>query len=200
MSILINILTRTYKRPTKFKICRKSIDSQTYKNINHIIGSECKCEYLNENEYIKLSEKKVGPKPSVGKQPAPWNLHLNEMGTYVKEGWVMYIDDDDMFIDENSLQTIIEHIENENQLILWRVNINGKIIPNDTNFGKIVAGNISSLGFMFHSKYLPVDWGSWTFGDYRAVNYLANDLKLEQKWINKQLTKTQKGFSYGKPE
>jgi hypothetical protein len=50
---------------------------------------------------------------------------------------------------------------------------------------------------MFHSKYLPIDWVSWNFGDYRAIKQLENK-KLKQKWINQVLTKTQGVPNLGK--
>jgi len=46
---------------------------------------------------------------------------------------------------------------------------------------------------MFHSKYLPVDWGSWSFGDFRVGRQLLAK-GLKPKWIDLILTETQ-----GKP-
>jgi hypothetical protein len=194
--ILVNILTRTHERPAFFKVCRESILNQTYKKINHIVGTDTDCDYYN---CIRLTPKEVQyPKPDIGTYPAPWNLHLNELGTCVKEGWVMYLDDDDKFVHQNSLKFIVNQIEHEDQIIFWRVNINnGWIVPSDANFGKVVPGNISGIGFMFHSKHLPVDWGSWSYGDYRVISKLVK--KLEQRWINLVLTQTQGMANNGRP-
>ena len=192
--VLVNILTRTHNRPKHFNVCRESVLGQTHKNINHIVGSDCECDYYDT---IKLSPKQILPRPdNLASYPAPWNLHLNELGTYVNKGWLMYLDDDDKFIDENSLKVIVSSIENEDQIILWRVNINnGMIVPNDEGFGKVIAGNISGIGFMFHSKHLPVDWGSWNFGDYRVISSLVK--KISMKWINLVLTQTQGKPNFG---
>jgi hypothetical protein len=76
------------------------------------------------------------------------------------------------------------------------VDINGMIVPNTEGFGQIIPGNISGIGFMFHSKHLPVDWGSWNFGDYRVITQLVNK-KLQQKWINLVLTQTQGSPNFG---
>ena len=191
---LINIITRTHNRPKHYKVCKESIQSQTYKNINHIVGSDVDCNYC---DYIKLELQEVQPKPDyLASYPAPWNLHLNTLNTYIKDGWVMYLDDDDKFVNSDALDIIVNNIENEDQLILWRVDINGMIVPNSQGFGKIEAGNISGIGFMFHSKHLPVDWGSWNFGDYRVITQLAAK-KLQQKWINLVLTQTQGSPNFG---
>lgn len=193
-NILINIITRTHNRPKHFKICRDSIISQTYRNVNHIVGSDIDCDYYNN--YIKLKLHDIQFKPDyLGTYPAPWNLHLNELNKEVKEGWIMYLDDDDKFVNSESLKTIVNNIDNENQLILWKVSINGNTVPNYINYGRIVPGDISGIGFIFHSSHLPVNWGSWNFGDYRVISKLGE--KLNIKWINETLTQTQGRPNFG---
>lgn len=193
--ILVNIITRTHDRPNYFKLCKESILNQTYKNINHIVGSDIECNYCDN--YIQLHLQEVQPKPDyLASYPAPWNLHLNMLNSYVKNGWIMYLDDDDKFVNTDALSIIINNIENEDQIILWRVDINGMIVPNNEGFGKIIPGNISGIGFMFHSKHLPVDWGSWNFGDYRVISQLISK-NLQQKWINLVLTQTQGKPNFG---
>lgn len=189
--ILINILTRTHNRPNRFEICRNSVTEQTYKNINHIVGS-VDCDYYPA--YVKLKEQtETGQKPSgYGCSPAPYNLHLNELAKGVKSGWVMYLDDDDKLTSDSSIQTIVDSIDNDNQLLLWRVSINGFVVPDGDYWGKIEVGHISGIGFAFHSKHLPVDWGGWTCGDFKVIKELSK--KLEIKLIDKVLTQTQ-----GKP-
>jgi len=201
--ILVNILTRTHNRPKHFKVCRESILNQTYKKINHIVGSDVDCDYydkairltINDVQYPQLM-------PEYNTYPAPWNLHLNELAKYVKDGWVMYLDDDDKFVHKNALKIIVNNIDSENELIVWRVKINineqGWIVPSDSAFSKkIEAGNVSGIGFMFHSKYLPVDWGSWSYGDYRVYMQLLNK-GLKLKWIDLVLTETQDKPKNGK--
>jgi glycosyltransferase involved in cell wall biosynthesis len=186
--VLVNIITRTHNRPKYFQVCRESILNQTHKKINHIVGSDTVCDY---HDCIKLELLPVRyPVAEYGSYPAPWNLHLNELQKYAKEGWVMFLDDDDKFVYNDSISTILNYVKSEDEIIFWRVDINGWIVPDDNGFGKIIAGNISGIGFMFHTKYLPVDWGSWNFGDYRVMTQLV-EKKLQQKWINLVLTQTQ---------
>jgi len=192
---LVNILTRTHDRPKHFKVCQDSILTQTYKNVNHIVGSDIKCDYFSDYIKLDLQEYSTTIPDGPASYPAPWNLHLNELQKYVKGGWIMYLDDDDKFINPDSLKIIVDNIENENQILLWRVDINGQIVPSNDGFGRIIAGNISGIGFMFHSKHLPVDWGSWNFGDYRVISSLTK--RLQQKWIDLVLTQTQGSPNYG---
>jgi hypothetical protein len=197
--VLVNVLTRTHDREKYFKVCRESILNQTYKNINHIVGSDVECPYYSNA--IKLSPKEVlYPKPEIGTYPAPWNLHLNELNSHVKDGWVMYLDDDDMFTHQNAVRFIVDNIENDDQILFWRVNINnGWIVPGDDVFGKkIMPGNISGIGMMFHSKHLPVDWGSWSYGDFRVITQLLVK-KLKPRWVDLVLTQTQGRPNNGRP-
>jgi len=185
---VINILTRTFKRPNSFKVCRDSILSQTYikgegkfndrsMKINHIVGSEVECPYYPDA--IRLTKKE-------GKF-LPWNLHLNDLGKYVKTGWVMYLDDDDKFMSPTSLQEIVDEIDNENQLLIWKVQINTWTAPNDKHFGKVIKkGQVSGIGILFHSKHLPVPWKAMPASDFNVIDYLSK--KLEVKWVNKILT------------
>jgi hypothetical protein len=193
--ILVNVLTRTHNRPENFKICRESIIRQTYKNINHIVGTDTECSYYDA---IKVSPQVVQQPqlmPEYRTYPAPWNLYLNELGKLVKDGWIIHLDDDDMFSNQNAIKIIVNNVDNNDQILLWRVNINlnnnSWIVPSNEAFGRrIEAGNFSGIGMMFHSKHLPVDWGSWSYGDFRVASQLLAK-KLKPKWIDLILTQTQ---------
>jgi len=190
---VINVLTRTYRRPKSFAICRESVMSQTYikgddkfndrsMKINHIVGCEEECPYYPDA--IRLSKKE-------GKF-LPWNLHLNDLGEHVKTGWVMYLDDDDMFSKDTSVEEIVQEIDHEDQLLIWKVQINTWTAPNDKHFGKVIKkGQVSGIGMLFHSKHLPVPWEARPAGDFHVIEYLSK--KLEVKWVNNILTKVQGG-------
>jgi len=185
---VINVLTRTFKRPASFAKCRASVLAQTYiqgegkfndrsMKINHIVGSDVDCPYYPQA--VKLSKKE-------GKF-LPWNLHLNDLGKLVKTGWVMYLDDDDKFMSPTSVQEIVDEIDNDNQLLIWKVQINAWTAPNDKHFGKVIKqGQVSGIGILFHSKHLPVPWQAKPAGDFTVIEYLSK--KLEVKWVNKILT------------
>jgi hypothetical protein len=183
----LNVITRTFKRPRSFAVCRDSIMRQTYPKINHIVGSEVDCCYF---PCEKLSVKEGGE--------LPWNLHLNDLGEKVDDGWVMYLDDDDMFSFTGSAEEIMSEIEHEDQILLWKVGTRRGAVPSDEYFGKdIVKGQISGIGVAFHSKHLPVPWDTVRGGDYKVIKYLSE--RLEVKWIDKVLTKTQRKNNKGCP-
>jgi len=192
---VINILTRTFKRPQSFAKCRESILNQTYTKsegkfgdrslkINHIVGSEIDCTY---HKAVKLSKKE-------GKF-LPWNLHLNDLGKLVKTGWVMYLDDDDMLMTPTSVAEMVSEIDNEDQLLIWKVRISTWTAPNEKHFGKVIKkGQVSGIGILFHSKHLPVPWLAQPAGDFHVIDYLSKKLKV--KWVNKVLTGTQGGLNH----
>lgn len=193
---MINIITRTHNRPNEFKVLKDSIDRQTYKDINWIVGSDTECSY--HDNVIKLSHSLKQPIfiPH-GYYFAPYNQYLNDLALYVKEGYVMYIDDDDMFTYANSLN-IIDGNADEDTMLIWKVKITPAFIVPSYSFGRTVtACDFSGIGFCFHSKHLPIDWGYLSMGDYRVGKQLElRGLKL--KWLDAILTKTQKGAHNGK--
>lgn len=197
MGELINILTRTH-RPAYFKALQQSIMSQTYKDINWVVGSDLdRCDYYPEA--IKLFKPQLilnNIQPPLA--PAPYNHYLDIMQETVKEGYVMYLDDDDFFTSTASLEAIADNVR-EDSLLIWKVRIKGEwIVPTYHSFGKrIQAGDISGIGYCFHSKYLPVEWGYTTYGDYRVAKQLESK-GLKIKWLDMVLTRTQAGAHGGK--
>jgi hypothetical protein len=176
-----------------FKVCYQSVMKQSYPNFAFIVGSDVPCEYYRFARPLKLETRPDNLVVPQGHYYAPHNLLLNDLANSCTQEWCLAIDDDDAFVDENSLQTIVDNIDHEDQLLIWKV----QILPNwsvpSHSFGKaITACDFSGIGFMYHSKHNPVDWGRFSMGDYRVGKQLEAK-GLELKWIDKVLTKTQKG-------
>lgn len=188
---IVNILVRTSKRPKYFDTCIKSIEKQSYKNINVFISDDGYAKYTIPHKVypIKVERQKVDiiSKKDYG-IPFPANLYFNEMHKYIKSGLVMYLDDDDEFSNGNALNNIVDEYKKGNDLILWRPEIGRQYVPH-FNFGKEpVAKDISGIGVAFDSKYL-MDWEPYKLGDYRLIKELY---KIKNKiWIDKRFTKTQ---------
>ena len=148
---VINIITRM-SRKEGFSHCRKTIDNQTYKLINHIVTVETKenedfvksitdekntsiCKvtplsYVNNlhksfwyNQYTKVDEiNKWQYKLWDGVEETsliaryngvrfkvnhfPFNLYLVKAERFVKDGWVIYLDDDDFLYNDKSIEEI----------------------------------------------------------------------------------------------
>lgn len=201
---LINILTRTSNRPNYFKECFNSVKTQTYKNINHIISidNDETEEYVKQytDNYIRLNNP-IDDNPTVvnGRRYAPYNLYLNELRKQVKEGWIMYLDDDDSFENNTSLEKIVSNIKNEDQLIIWRVLFPNRVIPDQIYFDRkqIVLNHFSGIGFIYHSKYdIYSEWEMYSGGDYFFIKQLEKIIP-EKIWIDSIYTKLQRTKSMG---
>mgnify|MGYP000862528499 FL=1 len=185
----LNLLTRTHNRETYFKACRASVESQTYKDINWIVGSDTDCPYYPQA--IKLFKDYRQPLliPQ-GHYHAPYNRYLEVMAEYCQEGIVSYLDDDDMYVNEKSAQRIVNAFQDENDLLIWKVQILPNWIVPSHSFGKyIAAGDISGIGYAFHTKHLPVEWGVLSYGDFRVAKQLI-EKGLKPRWIDMVLTRT----------
>lgn len=193
----VNILTRTHDRPMEFAKCLESINMQNYENINHIVGSDVPCNYCEDVLPLTFPPHQFIPVPN-GYYYAPWNLHLNTLQQEVEDGWIMYLDDDDMFVHSGCVTEIMKHITSDDDLIIWKVQIYPNFIVPSHSFGKqVTAGDVSGIGFMYNAKHLPIDWGCISYGDYRAIQQLINK-GLNPVWIDQILTMTQNGARNGK--
>ena len=183
---LINILTRTSNRPNGFSVTHRSIKNQTYKNIKHIVSydNENDLSYLNgynDIEMVKINKLELINKdnsisPNTGKY-SPHNLYFNEMIKYVNDGWVIYLDDDDKFIDETVINKIVNAINDsdDDTLIVWQFKLgNNLIFPKEISKDiPPVIGGIGGCAIAFNYKYKnDTVWDSWKCSDYRVINKL----------------------------
>lgn len=193
--ITINVLTRTSNRPKAFENCRKSVSEQNYSIINHFVTYE----NLNDLNYfqediikkILVEGKEILEKHNLnGYKHAPYNLHCNVMLNEIKNGWIIFLDDDDNFIHNNVVQELVNEIKknNEDTLFIWQMRYpNGKILPKKEHFknSNIEINNIGSPCFMFHSKYKEfAKWDEYKASDYRVVKRLSENIP-HQKWLKR---------------
>ncbi len=187
---LLNILTRTSNRPNGFKRNVQSIVNQTYKNVNHIVctDDEQSISYIKENgitDYVFIDSKELkllleGHQPPgqhdqhVMERYAPHNLYFNKIHKLINAGWIIYLDDDDMLFDENSLMNVASFINHhdEDTLIIWRMSLLGGIIPNKLGLPP-QYGQIGSPCFTFHKKHIEhATWDCWKGDDFKVVSHL----------------------------
>lgn len=197
--ICINILTRTSNRPLGFKKCHTSITSQSYKNIKHIVSYDCPEDlgYLNHyNIEIVKVEKSMAPKETpIGLRDFKYyNLYCNDLLNKVSDGWIMFLDDDDMLSNSSVIKKIVRHIKkaDEDTLFIWQSQFpNGHVIPSHKTFKeeKIKLQHIDTACFIFHSKYKHLaKWDCWWAADYRFIKQLSQVIP-NQKWIQKAFTR-----------
>ena len=201
---LINILVRTSGRPNYFNDCVKSIYNQTYKNWNLIIGVDNKSTLtysqsaLGRDVIYDYSKLVIPPTPNSDEYGIkfPYNLYLNDLQNEVKDGYVIYLDDDDKLSDEHSLLKLINVIKTNDDFVIWRVKFPNRLVPSDKNFGgPPVMKDISGIGFSFHIKNKEI-WEPYKRGDYRVAKKLYD--KIPNKiFLNEIITTLQREIEDG---
>ena len=192
-----NIIVRTSKRQNAFSMCMKSIEIQDYPNINVIVttdereGVEYTRKYPARHLHFDRSTFKQMDRIDKEEYGLPFiqNEYL-DIAQRLCEGYIMFLDDDDMFTCSNAISTVISNAKDDS-LIVWRTDMNdGRIIPNG-NFGKqIKLYDITGIGICYHSKHVDkTDWSQWKRADYRTAKKLSESLNVV--WIDAILTKLQ---------
>lgn len=208
--ITFNILVRTSGRPNYFKNCLNSIRSQIYKNYRIIVSvdDDETYNYVSKHniQHIVRNVRKDIPNPrpvmfdeTIGRrrQLAPYNLYFSKMKAHCDPaGYVIFLDDDDMFMDSKSLYNIYKEIRTENDLIFWKVQFPNRLVPSDDVWGqRPQCCNMASCGFSFHFRNW-IDWDGWTMGDYKLASTLYERVK-SKVYINRVLTTLQRKEANG---
>jgi len=118
----------------------------------------------------------------------PVNLYLNQLMATVHEGWVMILDDDDMFVSQDAIKKITSVCKSEETAVFWRVKIGDRIVPK--KFGRPKIKDFSMIGMCFHSKYIPLlQFDEFKQTDYRVADRIFSILDVV--YIDEVLTGTQ---------
>ncbi len=190
---VIHVLTRTSGRPNAFSYCKASVDAQRVSLVemgwalNHIVH----CDRQRDLNYACGDLTMFCPPDSHGNGSCSPNLYLNRMHARVDRGWIMYLDDDDMFTKDDALARAMFHVEHKDQLILWRSKIGTRILPEPRFWGKKPKRcHIGSFQFAFHSSHMPLAvWDENSCSDFRVVDRLYRQSR--PVWVDELLTRTQ---------
>ena len=173
------ILTRTSSRPNYLKLNMESLNKQTHKNWYQLISNDTDSNL----DYLEDSNRKVVNVERVERTSYhhfPYNLYLNILNSeaYKMDGWIIYLDDDDMLLDDNSLARLAGYIANKNainSLFLWRVKYGENFyLPSSklVKAQKLKANNQPSNSFTFHSSLLNhknLVWTDVKGGDFKFL-------------------------------
>lgn len=183
--MLLNIITRTSDRPNYFNQCRKSVLSQKGK-VKHwvAVDNERSLKYAQEAGVENIKKVSTNLKGS-----CPWNIYFNQVIQDI-DGWTLLLDDDDAITTPEASSKILKTLQNKKDIVFWRVGFpGGSLIPNNTYWKKKpIIGQISGIGFAFHSDWIKeFPFNSNCTGDYRLATYLWENGNI--KFINETLTK-----------
>jgi hypothetical protein len=199
-----SILTRTSGRPNYFSNCCASINRQTYSNFSHLVCTDDadSIEYVKSNGIVPMFMYHDGSKLGRSVKHSFYNIYFNKMYPYVNDGYVMFLDDDDMFTRNDSLEILASVISAadspESTLFLWQVLFpNGILVPTSTTDLNFKPGNLSGIGFCFHTNYINTAiWDEYKESDFRVIHKLkiACDKVLVVPMV---LTGVQRGAGWG---
>ena len=171
---LINIIIRTHNRPNFFKINFKSILNQNYSNYVLYISydNEETLDYIKENigdmtnvNLIKVEKTNVN---------VFYNLYCNTILDNIKDGYNMFLDDDDMLTHSNVLKYINAFLE-EDRFLCWEYMRADKIIGPRKN--QVKSGEIVSCGFCYNNKF-KAKWLPTEDGDHAFAKQLIDENNL----------------------
>ena len=212
----INILMRNTYRPTYFRKCIQSILTQKYQDYRIIMcydDDNC-LEYLKE--YMNHEKMEIFKATSVDKSQSHfYNLYCNELLSRVKStnnsddrdsGWIIFLDDDDMFESPESLSIIASNISREtlthspniirdNRIFLWKVRFSKNILVYPRDRAVIKKRDITTCGLCFHSRYKHLSqWESKQGSDWIYFSKLFENVykspTSQRIFIDRVLTRT----------
>lgn len=223
---LINILTRTCNRPEYFKRLRHSLLNQTYTNWRHIVhtDNENDVNYILKSgvpqddilisEHLEIDQDKFKTERINAKEYVirhrPYNLYFEKMHKLVNDGWIIYLDDDDEFVNENSLKQLIALVEkqSEDSFVIFQAlfYMRDKFLPwqklpankkyKKGKLGDLSFGDLGGICLAFHSSFCQLAvWDEYSGGDYRVYQKLKAQLNLVG--LQNVITKVQDGPNGG---
>lgn len=171
---LFNVLTRV-SRPRYFATCRESVVTQLHPHVRQIVSIDSdRC--LGAVEGLPtVRVERGGPERGT----FPFNLYFNELYREVQPGWVVFLDDDDVFTSPWALSDLAAQIERDGSdpdvMYLWKVWFPewNTVIPRRSFGREPTECDINTSGACFHSKHLThATWDGNKVGDYRVLRRL----------------------------
>ena len=188
----INILIRTHARESQFKTCINSILEQHYDDIHLFICGQTQSDlsYIIKHtsgiENITLIKGKA-----VSDHDYFFNDFMNQLIDLVPAGWLINLDDDDMFTSPLALSEISQHIA-EDVCVIWKYKRPDKLIYPDIESDLSTPGTIASTSYCIHcDKAKDSRWVMKRQGDFDYIQPIYNN--MDRKFIDTTLTKYQLG-------
>ncbi len=176
----INILIRTSKRYNCFKRCMESIKRQNYDNYRVIVSvdNDETLEYVKECDIV--DDILVFEQNST--RDFRWNLYFNHLMDICNDGWIIFLDDDNMLSDNNSLVRVIESVDSVDMLYIFkcvRYIEYSKLfikIPMRNNQKLPTIGDVDTACLVINSKYKNAyKWKSKKAGDYSYMKSVTSE-------------------------
>lgn len=182
----VNVIIRTSNRPKMFDKCINSVLNQTHENIKIIVSVDNEFSKDYVKKYIdRVHMVKMERNPDI----MYWfNDYINIMFDYTDDGWIIILDDDNVFTSNLCIQKLLNcvykrdkflfsrrpsdysiPVSKDNSFYRFRYNRNDRMINHDTS------------SILFHTvllKYKP-RMGVRKGGDYNLIKCLRENTEYE---------------------
>lgn len=189
-----NIIIRTSNRPNYFQNAIKSVkkhapNAKIHVTIDDIKDLDYVLKYAPDCNYYLVDREKMlnfGRKVEIQTKSFCPNLYLNVVKPFLN-GWCTILDDDCCLVSDLVIP------ENENEIVLSKVDIRSRIVPvvwkNEPTFTDIDMG-----GIIFHSSRM-VDFTPQRGGDYKFIAEMYS--KSDIIWNDNIVVQMQTGLNHG---
>ncbi|MCA1800621.1 MAG: glycosyltransferase [Actinobacteria bacterium] len=199
----VYILTRTSGRPRMFSCLRDSIRSQNYQDrVVHAVHSDSPADTYVYGDIVVNSRKLQ----KSSQQTAPWEVFNKKLlqsvlDDFKGEGYVIFLDDDDLLYDESTLREIVKRADKNSLNVFLVEREKGRISPERWKADiKTMEGRICWEAGVIHTnhiqKALMHDIDGRDGGDGRFWMALSEHLPL--KYHPLIITRPQKGKGHGR--
>ena len=164
----IHIIVRTHLRKSYFKKAIESIITQNYENyIIHVAYDHIdSLDYINQNMNDKMIIYKVERRSD---ENVFFDLYCNDIKDKINDGWIMFLDDDNYFIDPDCLKIINTHLKEK--IVVWSFLRPDKLIT--FNLNKLRYGEIDNCSYIFHHSIKDDgQFGDFYGSDFQFINSL----------------------------
>jgi len=192
-------------RPIGFNRVYSSVKEQTYDNVRHIVSvdnddTKAYVDSYNDIHSIDIDVDEIirrdrSKDPNIDNQypmhfkRSHYNLYCNNLLREVDSGWVIFLDDDNYFINKNAISDIfaLPNITSRT-CIIWRVKFpNNTVIPTrGTMSDGPTLCNIDTACFAFNIEMMTSDisWDGWKCSDYRFIKKIY-DKCSDRRYIDR---------------
>lgn len=198
----LHILMRTSNRPIYFQKAIESILEQTYWNYDVTICYDKK-ESLSYLEPYKHYDKiRYFYIEETCEDKYKFNLYCNELMKKINDGYILFLDDDNIYLGNRCFEIINYHLR-DNDMIIWKFLRPDKLVY-PSNEHSLKLGEIDTSMVCFHHRLQEKSsWGSKQYGDYSFYKPLFEDEHVKKELVNHIMTATQfnnKIGNYGETE
>lgn len=119
----------------------------------------------------------------------PMNTYTSQLQSEIHSpGWVVYLDDDNLFLDPAAVSKIVASARSRDDIVLWKAML-GRQTPDDSHFSRheIVMGDVDSSMFSFHTSHLSMTrWTNRRCADFWTLDSMSRSLTT--RWVDQVLT------------